>query len=234
MNLFIHCLARSLTRPLALALAFTLVLTMLPVCGPNAFAAPAEQQPELLEGYRYDAPKSAIAAMPGMTEGTAEFAGRLVLQEISFAGLPWRGVFEFANERLVRISLNAPYATQRLNAVREHLRDTGYEALALRADGSFLDFLSYLKIEGPEALNAKVSEMLDKRPSRLTYAWFATAKIPSGIKRMSRNLTELLAAVDAQTREVELTVLTGKDGTALMLLDFTYPVLDTMRAKKKP
>lgn len=198
-----------------------------------ATAALAEQKPvyELFPGYAYGMPKSDVAQKEDVAPGEKDLDRYLFLQQASFAGQNWQVRFEFTSEALTRVGLMGPYSQERFDAVKAHLREQGYEALALLADNRSLDFLTYLKTEGPDALNAKVAEMLQTKPERLTYAWFDTREMPSGIKRMSRNITELLAAVAEGTREVEVTLLTVKDKGALLLVDFSFPILDAVQRK---
>ncbi|MDR1659479.1 MAG: hypothetical protein LBR94_03940 [Desulfovibrio sp.] len=212
-------------------LLFSLMLLLFAAANGFGPAHAAGQTPRLLfENYAYHAPKAEIAALPGATESEENFAGDILLPETSFAGHKWVPRLEFRDERLVRVSLMAAYSAGRMEAVTSFLSDEGYEILALLADDRSLDFISFLKIDGPKALQEKIGEMLSGGPhKRVTYAWFATGGLSRDTKIMARNLTDFFMLAPSVTREAEVTLLRADGGEQVMILvDFTYPILDAM------
>jgi hypothetical protein len=192
--------------------------------------AAGQASPLLFERYAYHAAKAEISALPGATEGEDEFAGDILLPEVSFAGHKWTPRLEFREEKLVRVSLMAAYSAERMETVTSFLRDNGYEMLALLVDNRSLDFISFLKIDGPRALQEKIVEMLSGGPrKRITYAWFVTGGLSRDTKIMARNLTDFFMLAPSTTREAEVTLLRADEGARMLLLvDFTYPILDVM------
>ncbi|MDR2055179.1 MAG: hypothetical protein LBQ10_04850 [Desulfovibrio sp.] len=210
---------------------FLLMLFLSAAMNGNALAHAAGQtSPLLFESYAYHASRAEISALPGAVEGEDDFAGDILLPEVSFAGHKWTPRLEFRDEKLVRVSLMAPYSAERMETVTSFLRDNRYEILALLVDGRSLDFISFLKIEGPQALQEKIGAMLSGGPhKRVTYAWFVTDGLSRDTKIMARNLTDFFMLAPSTTREAEVTLLRADDGGRTMLLvDFTYPVLDVM------
>ena len=189
-----------------------------------------EPQHILFADYAYGMPKAHIAALPDVVAPEDAESRDLFLPKTEYAGMNWQLRFEFVNEQLVRTSLMAPWSKERMDAVVSRLRNDKYEALALLVDDKSLDFISLIKIEGPQALNAKVASLLENDTHRrVTYAWFVTEGISKEIKMRARNLTELMMIVSSETREAELTQVRGETGQAVLLVDFTFPVLDAMR-----
>ena len=192
--------------------------------------AAGQAPPLLFEKYAYHASRAEIVALPGATEGKEGSAGDILLPEASFAGHNWVPRLEFREEKLVRVSLMAAYSAERMEAVTSSLRDSRYEILALLVDDRSLDFISFLKVDGPRALQEKIGEMLSGGPHRrVTYAWFVTGGLSRDTKIMARNLTDFFMLAPSATREAEVTLLSADGGEqAMLLVDFTYPILDAM------
>lgn len=185
-------------------------------------------QPVLFAPYVFGLPRAQAMKLPGAAPGEGDFAGDVILPEAAFAGLPWTVRLEFRQDALVRVSLMGAGGAKRLAAVNNRLREMGFEMLAMLSDGVRLDFLSTLKIEGSDGLQRRIEKLHDnENPARLSYAWFDTRQISRETKVMTRNLSELLQVVAAETREAEVTLLgDGKGGVGHMLVDFSLPVLE--------
>ncbi|MDR1857361.1 MAG: hypothetical protein LBR22_09460 [Desulfovibrio sp.] len=209
----------------------------------NADATPAGTSPALFGEFRYNAPKAEIAALKDAVPAEGEFAGDILLPPADFAGHRWTPRLSFDGDRLVRVSLMArvpALESERLEAVRGHLAKEGYEVLGLVADGKTLDCISRLKIgyattgDAPAALAKDMAKFLEGRHARITYAWFDTKGLSRENKRTARNLGDFLVLAPAETREAEVTLIPDPGGKeAMLLVDFTYPILDAMRNGQK-
>lgn len=193
----------------------------------TSMAAPAPEKPLLFENYAFGMPRALVAALPGATEGSGAFAGDLLLPEASFAGTLWNVRFAFKNDELVRVSLMERYSPERMRAVTDALRAGKFEMLALLANDKQLDFVSLLKIAGPEGLQNEIASLLGTTvPPRVIYAWFDTSAFSKEMKLMARNLKELMLVVAAETREAEVTLLSENGAEPhLILVDFSFPLL---------
>lgn len=187
-----------------------------------------KSQPALFASYIFGLPRAQAVKLPGARPGQGEFANDVILPEATFAGLPWTVRLEFREDALVRVSLMGTGDAQRLAAVNSSLREMGFEMLAMLSDGVRLDFPAILKTGGPDELQRRMKNLLDKKnPVRLSYAWFDTRQISRETKVMTRNLSELLQVVAAETREAEVILLgDGKGNVVHMLVDFSLPVLE--------
>ena len=192
---------------------------------PSAFAA--EQQPALFADFMLNTPRTDCLAYKGALEGEGEFLGDILLPEQQWLEFAWRIRLSFKADHLVRVSLMSAYSRERMDKVTKHLRSTHHEMLGLVVDKKSLDFISQLKIAGPEGLQQHVSQLLQAGPhKRLTYAWFDTTNVSREMKIMARNLEEYLMMVSSSTREVEVTLLgDGNSGPGIMLVDFSFPIL---------
>jgi len=182
----------------------------------------------LFDGYVFGSNKSDIESLTGVYHGEGEFVDDLFLSEASFADMPWVLRFEFHFDRLVRISLMETYSQARMEAVTKTLMDLRYELLSLLAGTRKLDFIALLKGGGPDMLEKGLSELKNSGShTRVTYAWFNTENASKEMKMMSRNLREFLMSVGSETREVEVTLLSGiKEGPPqLLIVDFSFPLL---------
>ena len=197
-------------------------------CAPPQQAPSQQNAPVLFPPYVFGMPRAQAMKLPGAALGEGDFAGDILLPEASFAGLPWTVRLEFRHDTLVRVSLMEAYSDARLTAVNASLRDTGYEMLAMLADGVRVDFVASLKTDGPEALQKRIKKLhTDKKRERMSYAWFDTRKMSRETKIMARNLSNLLQVVEADTGEAEVSLLgDGKGGVSHILVDFTLPVLE--------
>jgi hypothetical protein len=210
-------------------------------CAAPAGGACADCGPPLFGDFRRLAPKADIAALPGATPTEGEFDGDIMLPAVSFAGHQWVPRMAFDRDRLVRVSLMArtgSLSSERLDAVRSQLVRDGYEVLGIVADGKSLDCIAQLKLghaldEDPaKALAAETARLLEGFHTRVTYAWFDTRAVSQQTKRMARHLTDFLVMAPSDTREAEVTLVTKQEGGETMLLvDFTYPILDAMGEK---
>lgn len=209
-----------------------LVLTLLALTALPALLH-ADPAYVLFNSYTFSMPRAEIAKLPGATEGEGSFAGDLMLPEAQFAGLPWNVRFEFAGDKLVRVSLMEGYTRERMDKVTAALRGDHYEMLGLLVDSKRLDVLGLLKTAGSDATRERIREMLDNGPRRVIYAWFQTTEVSHDMKMMSRDLSELLMAAPAGMREAEVTVLAEESTKrpALLLVDFSFPVLMAQPAR---
>lgn len=191
-------------------------------------ATPQQAAPMLFASYTFGLPREQAMKLPGAAPGQGDFAGDVLLPEAEFAGLSWTVRLEFRRNALVRVSLMEAHTGKRLEAVNNSLRDMGFEMLAMLADGVRLDFVAALKVDGPQGLQDRIEKLhKQENPNRISYAWFDTRKMSRETKATTRNLSELLQVVAAETREAEVTLLgDGKGGVAHILVDFSLPVLE--------
>lgn len=147
---------------------------------------------------------------------------------MDFAGEPWGVRLEFADERLVRVSLMARYNRERMDKVTRQLQADKFEMLSVLLDSSFLDLVQLLRISGPDGVQEEWARFVkDKKPERMAYAWFDTTGMSESMKSMAGSLQQLLMMGPVETREAEVILLRDPAASApgMLLVDFSFPVL---------
>jgi len=194
-----------------------------------ASVSPARAAPVLFADFIWGTPKNALEKYPGAVPGQDAFAGDLFLPgTMDFAGEPWGVRLEFADERLVRVSLMAHYSRERMDKVTRQLRADKFDMLSLLLDSAFLDLVQLLKTNGPDGMREEWARfMKDKKPERMAYAWFDTTGMSESMKSMAGSLQQLLMMGPAETREAEVVLLRDPVTSApgALLVDFSFPVL---------
>lgn len=203
-------------------IAQLLIAAMLVCFSGHAWAAPS-----LFGSFTYGTPKSELAKLPGAAPGEGSFAGDIMLPEATFAGLPWNVRLEFANDRLVRVSLMERYSRERMSAVTRQLASDKFEMLSVLMDSSYLDLVKVLKTTGPESVKGAWADFVKgKKPERMIYAWFDMSGVSANQKTMAADLKNLLMIAPMETREAEVVLLRDAAGSpGMLLVDFSFPVL---------
>jgi uncharacterized protein YbaA (DUF1428 family) len=184
--------------------------------------------PVLFGDFAWGTPKSELDKRPGASPGEGSLAGDVLLPEAMFASLPWNVRLEFANERLVRVSLMERYSRERMDAVTRQLRTDKFEMLSVLIDASFLDLVKILKARGPDGVKEEWERFVkDKKPERMVYAWFDTTGMSRDMKSMAGSLQQLLMMAPVETREVEVSLLRDPATSApgMLLVDFSFPAM---------
>lgn len=189
----------------------------------------ARSAPVLFGDFLWGTPKNELAGRQELSPGEGNFAGDLFLPGAIFADLPWNARLEFADDRLVRVSLMAQYSRQRMDAVTGRLRADKFEMLSVLIDASFLDLVKILKLRGPDGVREEWARFVkDKTPERMVYAWFETTGMSRDMKTMAGSLRQLLLMGPAETREAEVILLRDPAASApdMLLVDFSFPLMD--------
>ena len=196
---------------------------------PAFYAGRAQAAPVLFADFVWGTPKSELEKITGAAPGQDAFAGDLFLPGTrDFAGESWNVRLVFAKERLVQVGLMAHYSRERMDKVSRQLRADKFEMLSVLIDSSSLDLVKVLKSGGPDSVKEEWARFArDKKPERMTYAWFDTSGMSETMKMTAGSLPQLLMMSPPETREVEVTLLRDPAAAApgMLFVDFSFPVL---------
>lgn len=194
--------------------------------------APAEEKALLFENYAYGMAKSEVEKVPGIEQGEGEMAGELILAGVKWVDRPWTARFIFEQETLTEITLVGPYSREAFNAIRAQLEEKEKnEIFGIVLDDKALDLFALISAGGVEGFRARFSELLrEKVPTRLSYNYFSTKEFSQEVRQRATNITQFLGMVERTIKETEVTLQgDGKGGPQVLLVSFTFPVLDVFR-----
>ncbi|MBO4300446.1 MAG: hypothetical protein J5861_02470 [Desulfovibrio sp.] len=188
----------------------------------------------LLQGFEYGAPKSEIAVREGAVLGKEAFKDNVFLKGVQWAGYAWTAQCHFVGEGLNGVTLYSAYSRELLNRVSAHLKEQKFQLLGMIIDDKALDMISLVKLGGYEAFQKRYRELIGaKIPQKISYEWFDGNKIPQEQLNDTASLGQLLMLVPKDTLQIDVTQsATGeKLENSMLLIHFSYPVMDEMKKK---